>query len=126
MNGIHAFMTRQMKDDLRACGFSEEQLAELTPQEGDEILAATGIILSGFSRRCGSRRSTRTRTKGASMIPTVIPARAKFLQRQIKHAEKVAEHYRTLNDPDSAAVFEDWAINAQFELEQVHAGEGAS
>jgi DNA-binding MarR family transcriptional regulator len=40
MTGIHAFMTNQMKDDLRACGFSEEQLAQLTPQEGDEILAA--------------------------------------------------------------------------------------
>jgi hypothetical protein len=40
MTGIHAFMTRQMKEDLRGCGFSEQQLAELTPQEGDEILAA--------------------------------------------------------------------------------------
>src|SRR5262249_34896942 len=36
----HAFMTNRMKSDLRACGFSEEQLLELTPQEGDEILAA--------------------------------------------------------------------------------------
>src|SRR5215471_2257820 len=34
-------MTNAMKDDLRACGFSEEQLAQLTPQEGDEILAVT-------------------------------------------------------------------------------------
>ena len=40
MSGIHAFMTNQMKADLRACGFSEQQLAELSPQEGDEILAA--------------------------------------------------------------------------------------
>jgi hypothetical protein len=40
MSGIHAFMTQQMKADLLACGFSEEQFAQLTPQEGDEILAA--------------------------------------------------------------------------------------
>src|SRR5262249_29692898 len=33
-----------MKLDLRACGFSEEQLAELTPQEGDEILAAASVV----------------------------------------------------------------------------------
>jgi hypothetical protein len=59
------------------------------------------------------------------MIP-IIPAHAEFIQRQIEHAWDVAEHYRTLNDPDSAAVFEDWAINAQFELEQVLAGEGTS
>src|SRR5262249_4413993 len=41
----HAFMTNAMKADLRACGFSEEQLAELTPQEGDEILAAASIVV---------------------------------------------------------------------------------
>jgi hypothetical protein len=45
MTGIHAFMTNQMKADLRACGFSEEQLHELTPQEGDEILAAANNIV---------------------------------------------------------------------------------
>ena len=44
MTGIRAFMTNKMKVDLRACGFSEEQLAELTPQEGDEILAAANIV----------------------------------------------------------------------------------
>jgi hypothetical protein len=46
MTSMHAFMTNQMKDDLRACGFSEEQLAELTRQEGDEILAAARIVVS--------------------------------------------------------------------------------
>ena len=45
MSGIHAFMTQQMKADLRACGFSEQQLAELSPQEGDEILAAANIVV---------------------------------------------------------------------------------
>ena len=45
MTGIRAFMTNKMKVDLRACGFSEEQLAELTPQEGDEILAAANIVV---------------------------------------------------------------------------------
>ena len=44
MTGIRAFMTNKMKVDLRACGFSEEQLAELTPQEGDEILAAVRVV----------------------------------------------------------------------------------
>jgi AAA domain/RepB DNA-primase from phage plasmid len=45
VTGIHAFMTNAMKADLRACGFSEEQLAQLTPQEGDEILAAASIVV---------------------------------------------------------------------------------
>jgi len=44
MTGIRAFMTNKMKVDLRACGFTEEQLAELTPQEGEEILAAAAVI----------------------------------------------------------------------------------
>ena len=45
MTGMHAFMTNRMKADLRACGFSEEQLRELSPQEGDEILAAASIVV---------------------------------------------------------------------------------
>jgi len=45
MSGIHAFMTNQMKADLRACGFSEQQLAELSPQEGDEILTAANVVV---------------------------------------------------------------------------------
>jgi putative DNA primase/helicase len=43
---IHAFMTDAMKADLIACGFTEAQLAELTPQEGDEILAAANNVAS--------------------------------------------------------------------------------
>jgi hypothetical protein len=46
MTGIHAFMTNQMKIDLRACGFSEEQLLELTPQEGDDILAVASLAVT--------------------------------------------------------------------------------
>jgi hypothetical protein len=45
MSGIHAFMTNQMKADLRACGFSEEQLHDLTPQEGDAILSAANVVM---------------------------------------------------------------------------------
>src|SRR5215831_6783789 len=40
-----AFMTNQMKEDLRACGFSEQQLTELTPQDGEDILAAVNIVV---------------------------------------------------------------------------------
>jgi len=43
--GIHAFMTNQMKTELRACGFSEPQLEQLTPQEGDEILTAANTVV---------------------------------------------------------------------------------
>jgi hypothetical protein len=60
------------------------------------------------------------------MNTTVIPAHAEFIQRQIEHAWDVAAHYRALNDPDSAAVFVDWAIEAEFKLEQLLAGEGTS
>ena len=50
---------------------------------------------------------------------SVIPAREKFLRRQIERAWELAEHYRTtLNDPTSAAWFEDWAWRTEFELEQ--------
>jgi putative DNA primase/helicase len=49
--GIRAFMTQAMKNDLRACGFTEEQLAELTPQEGDEILAVANTVDSNEVRK---------------------------------------------------------------------------
>jgi len=50
---------------------------------------------------------------------TIIPAREKFIRRQIERARELAEHYRTLNDPTSAAWFEDWAWRAELELEQL-------
>jgi hypothetical protein len=57
-------------------------------------------------------------------MSTVIPAREKFIRRQIEHARKVAEHYDALNDPYSAAVFDYWADRAELELEQLAKGDG--
>jgi len=53
------------------------------------------------------------------MSATIIAAREKVLRRQIEHAWDIAEHYHALNDPTSAAWFEYWAWNAEFELEQL-------
>jgi hypothetical protein len=52
------------------------------------------------------------------MTTVVIDAREKFLRRQIERAYQIAEHYHALNDPASAAWFEDWVDRAEFELEQ--------
>jgi hypothetical protein len=52
------------------------------------------------------------------MTTVVIPARERFIRRQIERAWEIAEHYRALNDLDSAWVFEDWAGRAEFELGQ--------
>ena len=49
---------------------------------------------------------------------SIIVAREKFLRRQIERAWEIAEHYRALNDPISAAWFEDWVWRVEFELEQ--------
>jgi len=48
---------------------------------------------------------------------TVIPAREKFIRRQIERAREIADHYDALNDPDSAYVFVCWAERAELELE---------
>jgi hypothetical protein len=48
--------------------------------------------------------------------PSVIPAREKFIRRQIEHAWEIAAYYHALPDPDSAAVFEEWAWRAEAEL----------
>ena len=58
-------------------------------------------------------------------MTVIIPAREKFIRRQIEHARKVAEHYDALNDPDSAWVFVYWADRAQLELDQLAKGDGA-
>jgi hypothetical protein len=49
----------------------------------------------------------------------IIRAREKFIRRQTERALEIAEHYRALNDPDSAAVFDDCSGRAEFELEQM-------
>jgi hypothetical protein len=51
------------------------------------------------------------------MTDRVIPARERFIRRQIERARGVAAHYDALNDPDSAWVFEYWAQHAEAELE---------
>jgi hypothetical protein len=48
---------------------------------------------------------------------SVIPAREKFIRRQIEHAREIAAYYDALPDPDSAAVFLEWAWRAEIELE---------
>jgi hypothetical protein len=62
------------------------------------------------------------------MSATVIPAREKFIRRQIERARELADRYDALNDPDSAWVFHYWAERAEVELEQLArcgAGRGA-
>jgi hypothetical protein len=54
----------------------------------------------------------------ADEVINIIHARKIFIHRQIDRAWEIAEHYRALNDPTSAATFEDWACRAEFELEQ--------
>jgi hypothetical protein len=49
-------------------------------------------------------------------IPTKYADDA-VIEAQIERAWEIAEHYRTLNDPISAAWFEDWVWRAEFELE---------
>jgi hypothetical protein len=47
---------------------------------------------------------------------TVIRASEAFIHRQIEQAYRLAEQYRDAGDPDSAAVFEDWAERREIEL----------
>jgi hypothetical protein len=60
------------------------------------------------------------------MTEPIIGGHEKFIRRQIVRALEIAEHYRALNDPTSAATFEEWAWNAEFKLEQQIAREGVS
>src|SRR5262249_11037457 len=43
----------------------------------------------------------------------ITRARKKFIRRQIERARELAEHYHALNDPDSAATFEFWALETE-------------
>src|SRR5262245_7372824 len=110
MTGIHAFMTSAMKADLRACGFSEEQLAELTPQEGDEILDAARwlepdrnqieIFVEALFRYCNSEGVVSLRSfyqddnKPFNIMPTSLKGGLQFL---IEAAEDEAR--RAANEP---------------------------
>ena len=60
------------------------------------------------------------------MSATIIAAREKFIRRQIERAWELAEHYRTLNDPTSAAWFEDWVWRAEAELAALDDNNGES
>src|SRR5262249_22572677 len=43
MSGIPFVITRQKKVDLRAVGFSDEEIRNLTPQDAEDILTAVKI-----------------------------------------------------------------------------------
>ena len=58
-------------------------------------------------------------------LRVVIPAREKFIRRQIERAREIADHYDALNDPDSAYSFWCWADRAQLELDQLAKGDDA-
>ena len=46
-----------------------------------------------------------------------ISAREKFTRRQIEHAWRMAAYHRARDDLDSAWTFENWAWDAEIELE---------
>ena len=52
-------------------------------------------------------------------MTVVIPAREKFIRRQIERAREIAARYDALGDSDSARVFHYWAERAEVELEQL-------
>jgi hypothetical protein len=111
MTGIHAFMTNAMKSDLRACGFSEQQLAQLTPQEGDEILAVATwlepdrdqieIFVEALFRDCDSEGVVSLRSfyqddanHSFHIMPTSLKGGLKFLIEAVED-----EARRAANNP---------------------------
>src|ERR1700758_2417880 len=46
MSSAADVLTQQQEADLRAVGFSVEQIRDMTPQEAEEVIAATNVVVT--------------------------------------------------------------------------------